>query len=303
MSKLALLDGNGLNELARRAGVTRQLFPPGENTNVMLGMFRSMTHSFQWMGEEVDADTGSIRTRFGICGPESGGELKKKDWCGVQNGFVLWSNPEAREKVFRVIFKGYGPGPGTASLADMGIDLPAAAPGAPEAARALRLGADQTDYMREIVAVMQGKIPGVAGPAAAVPSRPQPAPAPVPAPTRPGAGMPPRAPPTPAPAPAVPPAGAAPEIITDWGQRCCARDIAELRGALVLIQAGSPKLSGPALSQLGRRTSGGQIATLVRQLNAALDAFASTRDATAATTALANVSQGLDMLARLVTGT
>ena len=171
MSKLALLDGNGLNELARRAGVSQQLFTPGENTNVMLGMFRSMTQSFQWMGEIVDADTGSIRTTFGICGSESGGELKKADWCGVQNGFVLWRHPEAREKIFRVIFKGYGPGPGSTSLTDLGADVAAAAPGAPETARALRLGADQTEYMREIVVVMQEKIPGVATAALAYLSR------------------------------------------------------------------------------------------------------------------------------------
>lgn len=134
MSKLALLDGSGLNELARRAGVTQQLFTPGENTNVMLGMFRSMTQSFQWMGEKVKADT-----RFGICGPENGGDLKLEDWCGAPAGLVLWRNPEAREKIFRVVFKGYGPGPGSTSLADMGADLAAAAPGVTETARALRL--------------------------------------------------------------------------------------------------------------------------------------------------------------------
>ncbi len=297
MSKLALLDGTGLNELARRAGVTQQLYAPGENTNVMLGMFRSMTQSFQWMGEMVKADT-----RFGICGPENGGDLKLEDWCGVPGGSVLWRNPEAREKVFRVIFKGYGPGPGATALADRGAaDLPAAAPGAPEAARALRLGADQTDYMREIVGVMQGKIPGVAGPAATVPTRTQPAPAP--APGRPGAVVPPRTPPAPGPAPAVPAGRAAPEVITNWGQRCCAKDIAELRAALALTQAGSQRLQGPALQQLGRRTTGAQIATLVGQLNAALDAFGNARDATTATAALANISRGLDMLARMVTGT
>lgn len=134
--------------------------------------------------------------------------------------------------------------------------------------------------MREIVVVMQGKIPGVATAAVPVPS---------PAP--------------PAPATAPPRGGTAPEIITNWGQRCCARDIAELRGALVLIQAGSPRLSGAALTHLGRRTTGGQIATLVGQLNAALDTFANTRDATTATAALASISRQLDVLARMVTGT
>ena len=115
--------------------------------------------------------------------------------------------------------------------------------------------------------------------------------------------MPPRAPPAPAPTPAVPAGGAAPEVITNWGQRCCAKDIAELRAALIQTQRASQGLQGTALQRLGRRTTGGQIGTLVGQLNAALDAFGNTRDAATATAALANISRGLDLLARSVTGT
>ncbi len=285
LSKLALLDGDGLNELVRRAGVAQPLFPAGESTNLMLGTFRSMTQSFQWMGEIVDADTGSTRTKYGICGPESGGELKKIDRCGAPNGFVLWRHPEAREKIFRVIFKGYGPGPGSTSLADNIVtDLPTAVSGAPEAARALRLGSDQTDYMREIVAVMQGKIAGtVSGATATAPA------AATPAVRLPIGGRP--APPT-------------AEVITDWGRRCCSRDVAELRAALTLVQASGGRLQNPAaLASLGRRAGRGQIDPLLGQLDAALTAFTNTRDAATATAALATISRLLETLARSVTGT
>ncbi len=149
-------------------------------------------------------------------------------------GFVLWGHPEAREKVFRVIFKGYGPGPGTTSLAGAVTDLPRAAAGVREGARALGQASDQTDYMRETVELMRGKIAGVvsAVPAAtAAPSAPLPSRQPV-------AG---RTPAATAPAPS--PAGrAAVEIIADWGQRCCARDIAELRAGLAAIRTASPAL-------------------------------------------------------------
>lgn len=117
--------------------------------------------------------------------------------------------------------------------------------------------------------------------------------------------MPHRAPPAsaPAPGPSGPTGGVAPEVITNWGQRCCAKDIAELRAALNQMQRASQSLQGGALQQLGRRTTGGQIATLVGQLNAALDAFGNTRDATTAMAALANIRRQLDTLARTVTGT
>lgn len=78
MSKLILLDGDGLTELARRAGITGPLFAPGEDTNVMLGVFKSMTHSYQWTGEVIPAET-----RFGICGPEDGEPLPPAAQCGI----------------------------------------------------------------------------------------------------------------------------------------------------------------------------------------------------------------------------
>src|SRR5439155_24624459 len=181
MSKLALLDGDGLNALAAKAGVGGQLFPPGETTNVTLGVFRSMTLSYQWMGEVVDSDTGSARTKYGVCGPEDGSVLPKKWLCGIPmagskrappfvaidarrdgirtGGFAFWGNGEAREKIFREIFKGYGPGPGTPPGKDKLADNP---PGRDmrEGSRALQAATEQVERMKEVVAMMQGKITG-----------------------------------------------------------------------------------------------------------------------------------------------
>jgi hypothetical protein len=297
LSKLALLDGNGLNELARRAGVTGEFVPAGEATNVMLGTFRSMTHSYQWMGAVVDADT--IGTRFGICGPETTIPLPKKALCGIQlvgrpargattdlaggggrAGFVLWGNPDARERIFKVVFKGFGPGPG--ATADRAIgDMPIASVAAVrQGRRSLRLLSDQVEYLREIVQLLPGRIPGVAP--ASQPGR--------------------LAAPNARTAPGTAPASTGP--ITDWGRRCCGTHIDELRAGLAAIQRASGTIPGPAvLVQLGRRTTATQIPARVASLQALLDAFANTRDAATAAAALANFSNQLDALAAVITGT
>ncbi len=312
LSKLALLDGDGLNELARRAGLTAPLFPPGENTNIMLGVFKSMTQSYQWLGETVDADTGATKTRFGICGPEDSDELPTIAVCGTRqnlkqatgtvaasSGFRLWGDPEAREKIFKIVFKGFGPGPGTSSKQDVLANMGPAAPAVRPAARALRAAADQTESMREIVAVMRGKIPGVA--TAAAVAAPAPAPAPTPVPVRPPAGARPPAQPI---APIKAPAAAAPTAIADWGQRCCAKEIGELRRSLAQIQTYGQLFQNPAvLGPLGRRATLMQLGGYAGQLNGALDAFANTRDAPTAAAALDAVSRQIDALARLIAGT
>ena len=302
LSKLALLDANGLNELLRRAQVSAPIFPTGPETNVMLGTFRSMTQSYQWVG-----DTVTTTTKFGICGPETGDLLLKHAVCGVAQrnysgkitlpaatrpntgGFVLWGHPEAREKVFRVIFKGFGPGPGTADRV-LVAQTTAAIPGLREGRRALRAAADQTEYMREVVAVMQGKVAGIVS---AAPNVAPVAAAPVGGRQPAGAAPPPR--PT--------PAGTV-QNITDWGTRCCSKDIAELRAGLTVLQGAGRRLQNSALlGQLGRRPSATQIGARAAQMNAALDVFANTRDAATATAALALVSRQLETLAAVVAGT
>jgi hypothetical protein len=308
LSKLILLDGEGLNELARRAGVTGALFEPGEDTNIMLGVFRSMTQSYQWMGEKVRAET-----RFGICGPEDGSPLPMEAMCGLagptleakkaplgtaanatnglvdlsNGGFVFWRHPEARDKVFGRIFKGYGPGPGETSPTDVFADLPPAPGAVRGGARALRAASDQAELIREIVAVMAGKVGGVVKPAA-------PTTQPVRTTQRPVLGRP--APRAAASAPA--------EVITNWGARCCGKDVAQVRAALAIIKAQTARIQGAdVLRRLGRRPSATSLPSIISQLETSLAAFESTRDAATATAALANVARLSNTLAAVVAGT
>ena len=315
LSKLILLDGDGLNELARRAGVAEPLFKSGEDTNIMLGVFKSLTQSYQWIGDVVRTDTGSTVTRFGICGPEDGGSLPPDAVCGVQGrdyspkrtsggretstgtfndipqgaGFVLWRHPVAREKLFGVIFKGFGPGPGTSARDVVVADFAPASQGVRVGARALTVASDQTELIREIVAVMGGKIGGVAKAASAPATQ---------APLR-VAG---RAQPTAGRLPSTS-AGAPVETITNWGQRCCAKDLAEIRAAIGAIRASSARFrNGDVLSRLGRRPAP-TVDAVIAQLSAALDAFENTRDAATAAAALTNVSRQADLLAGVIAGT
>ena len=140
----------------------------------MLGVFKSMTHSYQWTGEVTWAET-----KFGICGPEDGKPLPPEAQCGLNardfaagakagtrvlgtatlgdgrvGGFVLYQHPDAKAKVFERIFKGFGEGPGTTGLDAVAEIAPA--PAAVRAgARALSHASDQAEHIREIVAVMQ----------------------------------------------------------------------------------------------------------------------------------------------------
>lgn len=286
MSKLVLLDARGLNELARRAGVGAPIVTEEAHVNVMLGMFRSMTHSFQWTGELRKATT-----KFGICGPETGAPLPPEAVCG-NGGFVLYANPEAREKIFFRVFKGVGgAGPGTpdlrAAVAENTVAATAVAGAArstsggalTEGRRALRTAMDRAEYMRELVTVMQGKIGGSA-PATQAGS------------LRLGQRG------------AAPRAAAAPAPTANWGQRCCAKDVAELRASLQAVHAAGSRLQNPALlAQLGRKPSAAQMGARALQANAALGAFATSRDAASAAAALANLSRHIEALAAVVAGT
>ena len=296
LSKLVLLDATGLNELMRRAGVSAPLFPAGNSTNIMLGVFRSMTQSYQWVGDSVKATT-----KFGICGPETGDLLPTHTVCGVEQrdgrstmnsltrqsgGFTLYGHPEAREKVFKVIFKGYGPGPGTSDRLIVAY-APAAVAGLRDGRRALRVASEQAASMGEIVAMLQDKIAGV------LTTAPNAAP-----PTATLGGR-----TTSATNRAMPAAGS-PAVISDWGTRCCAKDIAALRAALAILQSSGARLQNPAvLAQLGRRPSATQIGQRASQINAALNVFANSRDATLATKALSIVASQIDALAAIVAGT
>jgi hypothetical protein len=317
MSKLALLDGDGLNELARRAGVAGQLVEPGPRTNILLGVVRSMTQSYQWMGETVNSkDPAFGSTKHGVCGPEHVDTLPHVALCGVRQrapgekrkvaaatsvkvsptgGFVFWGHPEAREKIFGVIFKGYGPGPGTSLPAEVITEVRPTGGGVREGSRVLGAVAEQVERMRETIEVMRGKIAGVVSTAAPAS---QPPPSGLPTTVR-TPGRLPRGSAAPTkPAPAAQPVRA--EMITDWGQRCCAKDIADLRSALAAIQALSPRLQDPALLTRLRRPGASQLRPRATEVSVAIDAFVSTRDGQAATAALDGISRGVQALAKLV---
>jgi hypothetical protein len=306
MSKLILLDGDGLNELARRAGIAGPLFAPGEDTNVMLGVFKSMTHSYQWTGEVIPAET-----KYGICGPEDGKPLPPAAQCGINGrapaagtkaatlttatatlgnipgrGFVLYQHPDAKTKVFERIFKGFGEGPGT-SVLDAVAEI-APAPAAVRAgARALSNASDQAEHIREIVAVMQGKIAGVARATTAPVTQPVRAPGRL----QPAGRVTPATPTTPV------------EAINNWGQRCCAKDVASIRIALNQIRASSGRFQGDdVLTRLGRRPAA-TINGVIGSLTAALVAFENTRDAQSAGAALAVVAGHANTLAGVIAGT
>lgn len=293
LSKLILLDATALNELLRRAGVSSALFPVAPSTNIMLGVFKSMTQSYQWVGDSVDADTGAAATKFGVCGPETGALLPSHTICGVEQrhvsgrlagtqsvrslgGFVLWGDSTAREKVFRVIFKGFGPGPGSADRQIVAY-APVAVAGLRETRRALRSAVDQTEYLREVVALMRDKVGGVLRTA---PS------------TTAGGGR------------GRPSSGVSPAAVSDWGARCCARDIARARDALAALELTTPRLTNAAaLQQLGRRASTTQLSARTAQIRSALDAFTKTSDAAAASAALSSIAQQIESLTAIVAGT
>jgi hypothetical protein len=326
LSKLVLLDGDGLNELVRRANVAGQLFEAGAATNILLGVVRSMTQSYQWTGEELNARDSAVGpTKHGICGPEHVDTLPHKAVCGLtprdpsvrdprvsvrgaaarsgaakpkrssSGGFVLWQHLEAREKIFAVIFKGYGPGPGSSLPREVVTDVGPAGSGVRQGSRVLGAVAEQVERMRETLRIMQGKIGGVLTAAAPVaqtpPSR---LPTTVRTPGRPPAGA--ATPAKPAPAAEVGKVGP----ITDWGQRCCAKDVAELRTAVAAIQALSPRLRDPGILTALRRPGAAQLGSHTAALSAAIDAFVNTRDAPGAAAALANISSGVNALAKLV---
>ena len=298
LSKLVLLDGAQLNELARRAQVNVS-FPTDPYNNIMLGIFRSLTQSYQWVGDSVFADTGSTITKFGICGPETGDPLKRRAVCGIRppfikgpvpnvtraptGGFLLWQHPEAREKIFGRIFKGFGPGPGTADRQIIAFAPPSIS-GVRDTRRGIRAATAEIEYMREFVAVMQDKVAGVVST--------------TPKPIQPGAST------TRGTQTRAATAAANVATVVDWGARCCSKDVAILRASLRSLQTVGMRLqNAPALGQLGRRASATQVAQQAAQVNAALTGFLNTRDAASASTALNLVARQIESLSATMAGT
>jgi hypothetical protein len=93
-------------------------------------------------------------------------------------------------------------------------------------------------------------------------------------------------------------------VITNWGARCCGKDVAQVRAALAIIKAQTARIQGAdVLRRLGRRPSATSLPSIISQLETSLAAFESTRDAATATAALANVARLSNTLAAVVAGT
>jgi len=123
LSKLILLDAKGLNELARRAGLSGPVYREADGVNIMLYVVKWMDANNQWEGTPYGVTFGTgfgpqaytPTSPTGLLGQvpnvrvqPNAGSLQG----GGHSGFLFWSNEEARLKVFGHIFKGYGPGPG-----------------------------------------------------------------------------------------------------------------------------------------------------------------------------------------------
>jgi len=133
-SKLVLLDGDGLNELARRAGLTTPLYGSGPGFNIMIGVMRSMDGDHQWdtVGDHQhnyglpfarpNAPKQVAGASSAVRGPQLAGSIgrtnqPRTDCRGAQTppepldstGYAYFQAPGAREKIFQYIFRGWGP--------------------------------------------------------------------------------------------------------------------------------------------------------------------------------------------------
>ena len=158
IAKLTLLDGDGMNELTRRAGINVPLFPPGQGADVMLGFMRMMDGNEQWV---PGTQYGLSYTAYSS-GPQSAARNRLVAPIALPNrgpsGFPLYADPVARDKIFNVIFKGYGAGPG-ALAPDARLPMVSVSPRT-DGHRALASAADEVERMRDIVAVIEPRFSG-----------------------------------------------------------------------------------------------------------------------------------------------
>jgi hypothetical protein len=181
------------------------------------------------------------------------------------SGFPFFANPIAREKVFGVIFKGYGAGPGLMALE----------PNAPwlrvsvraDGVRPLVSAADEVEHMREVVDVIEKRFGGssqaAAGPAALRIGR----------------------------------------VANSWAAQNCARELQELRDALATLQRQTGQLrAAPALLGAAGRAGvvGQEIDAQQRELAVRFGRFAAAPDAATAATSLKAFDDQLTAIARRI---
>ena len=161
-SKLVLLDAHALNDLATRAGMAGPLYPDANGVNVMIGVMRSMDGDHQWDSTNVDPTSGEARASYGlpfrrpapvkstVATTSSAAGRRPVAQAGrpgsiasacahvirpapelgdTATGYALWGAPEAQQKIFQRIFKGWGgPGPGPAPAGMPGVPITVSIP-------------------------------------------------------------------------------------------------------------------------------------------------------------------------------
>ena len=107
LSKLALLSPEQLNELAKVAGVQGPtvygptLFVPGaKSSDVLTGALRSIDGSHQWFDQAMPF----LRTWSHEHAPL--GRYSYLQSLDTKNGFRFWKDPQAKDRVFRRVFRG-----------------------------------------------------------------------------------------------------------------------------------------------------------------------------------------------------
>jgi hypothetical protein len=265
VAKLSLLDGDGLNELAKAAGITTPLFPPGGSTDVMLGFMRMMDGNDQWVpGSEFGlpyvAYSSSSKPAAGRLAIPSDriGRIGRMD--RAPSGFPLFADSLAQQKIFGVIFKGCGPGPGPLA-ADVSVAVITISPRT-DGGRALAASADEVEHMRDVVDVIEKRFGGRS-------------------------------------------ALAPPLVIArgakSWAAQNSARELQELREALAKLQSETSRLrAAPALlGTTGRAGAAAQkLDAPTRELSSRLDRFAAVPDGVAAAAALKAFGDQLTVVAR-----
>ncbi len=100
LSKLALLNADQLNELAYRAGMSRDLYNPNLSNNILINAIKSIDGNHQWLEEAPPHPRQSIAPD-----PEEHDHFYGYSLTDT-HGFRIYQDSEARNKIFNKIFIG-----------------------------------------------------------------------------------------------------------------------------------------------------------------------------------------------------
>lgn len=141
LAKLSLLDADTLNDLTKKAGVTGKtiygptLYPKNK-TNILFDWIKSMDGNQQWLEyglPKPHQNFSGAKDYDNLLTTQNNQYPYNQYGYGFFNnnshgGFPLWQDPEAREKIFKVLFQGpIGPGvddPSEFGFSDLVGDYP-----------------------------------------------------------------------------------------------------------------------------------------------------------------------------------